>query len=340
MRITTGIKPHHRLGRALRLLVLAPLALLLASQTAATALAEDFGLLSERAISGEPFAACARFPAEGASDIRFTLRGPDLWSAGRQSVLVRGRGFAFSEGRGSLIVVWPAALPCYAERGKAQLEVSCVVNGTVFCRTITRPLETRPYNSEEVPLTPSAGEVRGSSGTKAAQEGERLLRAAYMDLSQGQWLSTGRFRIPIAKPRITSDYGDRRVYVYPDGKRDTGLHYGIDYGAAEGTPVLACGNGRVLLSRFLPTEGNVVVLSHAPGFVSAYFHMSALLAREGDYVRGGQRIGLVGATGFATGAHLHWELRLHGVAIEPRLALALPVLDKGRIMATLDGTVR
>jgi murein DD-endopeptidase MepM/ murein hydrolase activator NlpD len=109
------------------------------------------------------------------------------------------------------------------------------------------------------------------------------------------------------------------------GPRGTGFHPGIDYPAPQGTPVTAAGRGRVVFAGWDASGyGNLVVIEHPAGVRSMYAHLSRIDAGVGRSVVAGTQVGRVGATGFATGPHLHFELRLRGAAIDPLTALAAP----------------
>ncbi len=113
--------------------------------------------------------------------------------------------------------------------------------------------------------------------------------------------------------RKTSDFG-------PRGKS---VHQGIDLAAPKGTPVLASASGRVAYSgNGMKGYGKVVVLKHANDLSTVYAHNSALQVRMGDNVERGQTIAKVGATGRATGPHLHFEIRRRGVPEDPRKFLS------------------
>jgi murein DD-endopeptidase MepM/ murein hydrolase activator NlpD len=89
-------------------------------------------------------------------------------------------------------------------------------------------------------------------------------------------------------------------------------HLGIDYGAPTGTPVQTIGDGRVIFAGRKGGDGNLVKVQHANGYTTFYMHLSRILVRDGQRVKQGQNIGLVGMTGLATGPHLDFRLQLHG----------------------------
>ena len=75
--------------------------------------------------------------------------------------------------------------------------------------------------------------------------------------------------------------------------------------------------------------GNTVILEHLCGVYTLYYHLNSLSVKEGELVEAGTQIGEIGATGFVTGPHLHWELRVAGVAVDPEAFISTPILDKG-----------
>lgn len=96
------------------------------------------------------------------------------------------------------------------------------------------------------------------------------------------------------------------------------LHTGLDFQADVGTPILAAAGGVVLAPEFLPAYGNMVEIDHGNQLRTRYAHASRVLVRPGDIVRRGQKIAEVGATGRATGPHLHFEVLVQGVFQDPQ----------------------
>ncbi len=115
-----------------------------------------------------------------------------------------------------------------------------------------------------------------------------------------------RFHWPV-KGRLTSRFGLR-------GNRP---HEGIDLGAPHGTPIYAAEAGRVIHSGRFGAYGQVVILKHAGAYRSVYAHARRLFVAKGEFVEKGQKIAEVGATGRATGPHLHFEIRRGEVAHDP-----------------------
>jgi murein DD-endopeptidase MepM/ murein hydrolase activator NlpD len=128
----------------------------------------------------------------------------------------------------------------------------------------------------------------------------------------------GNFAAPVDAP--TSDvYGSQRIFNGMAQRE----HQGLDYRVPTGTPVAAMNDGTILLARFLYFEGNCVVIDHGQGLLTLYFHLSELKVKEGDPVKRGQVIGLSGATGRATGPHLHAAVRWQGTYLDPARLLEL-----------------
>jgi murein DD-endopeptidase MepM/ murein hydrolase activator NlpD len=131
---------------------------------------------------------------------------------------------------------------------------------------------------------------------------------------------SGMFAAPVNAP--SSDiFGTRRVF---NGVTKS-VHQGLDYRVGPGTPVMAINSGTVLLARFLYFEGNCVVIDHGQGLLSLYLHLSELKVKEGGHVDRGEELGLSGATGRATGPHLHLAVRWQGVYVNPAVLLRLPL---------------
>jgi murein DD-endopeptidase MepM/ murein hydrolase activator NlpD len=125
----------------------------------------------------------------------------------------------------------------------------------------------------------------------------------------------GPFINPVAAP-ITDPYGTFRSY---NGGPVTSYHHGTDFGVDEGTPVAASNAGRVAFVGALPVRGNSVIVDHGAGVFSAYHHLSAATVQQGQMVAQGDLLGYSGKTGLATGPHLHWEVIVSGVNVDPVL---------------------
>jgi murein DD-endopeptidase MepM/ murein hydrolase activator NlpD len=158
-------------------------------------------------------------------------------------------------------------------------------------------------------------------------------RLGYYD-EQGRPLRKQFLRAPLKLSRITSRFSMRRVH--PIHKR-TMPHYGVDYAAPTGTPVLATADGTVSSAGRSSGAGKIVRIRHANGFETSYLHLSRYGrgVRKGARVRQGQVIGYVGSTGWSTGPHLDYRVKQNGRWINPLALSSPPVkpLDESRLAA-------
>lgn len=125
------------------------------------------------------------------------------------------------------------------------------------------------------------------------------------------------FNGPMSLPAAAamySAYGAKRAY---NGGALDRYHTGADFAGAPGTPVLAAAGGRVVLADTLNIRGNTIVIDHGWGIYTLYAHLNERYASIGTFVQAGQTIGTIGATGRATGAHLHWEVWVRGTVVDP-----------------------
>ena len=120
--------------------------------------------------------------------------------------------------------------------------------------------------------------------------------------------------VDYSKVAITSAFG--RMRTNPDTHKTYG-HKGVDLCAPKGVPVLATANGIVAESTESPSYGKLIRLDHRNGIETLYAHLSARYVNGGARVKQGQQIGAVGATGRATGNHLHYEVRVNGAPVNP-----------------------
>lgn len=95
------------------------------------------------------------------------------------------------------------------------------------------------------------------------------------------------------------------------------MHEGLDFAAESGTPIVVAADGVVLSASYHPDYGNVVDVDHGDGLTSRYAHMSRIDVKSGSLVKRGETVGLVGSTGRSTGPHLHFEVRMLGIAQNP-----------------------
>lgn len=137
-------------------------------------------------------------------------------------------------------------------------------------------------------------------------------RGGYFDFN-GRSLERAFLASPMEVSRVTSGFAMRLHPIH----RTWRAHMGVDYGAPTGAPVRSIGDGQVDFAGWQNGYGNVVQVDHGKGDSTLYAHLSRVDVRPGQRVERGQRIGAVGATGWATGPHLHFEFREKGVQKDP-----------------------
>ncbi len=165
------------------------------------------------------------------------------------------------------------------------------------------------YITERVKLS---GKLADLIDPKLNSDEAAEIRALYSGYSPEQWWSKA-FRQPV-KGRLVSQYGQRRIY---NGIDLGSYHGGIDFSAVAGTPVFAAAPGRVVLVKQFPIHGNMVIIDHGRGVFTGYCHLSKTFIKVGQMVDIDEQIGAVGTTGRSQGNHLHFELAISGVTVEP-----------------------
>jgi murein DD-endopeptidase MepM/ murein hydrolase activator NlpD len=135
---------------------------------------------------------------------------------------------------------------------------------------------------------------------------------------------------PIEGP-VTSSFGERQDPFNGEGA----FHAGIDISASYGAPVRATADGEVTNAGMGTGYGREIVLNHGHDVLTLYGHLSSIAVIPGQHVTRGQVIGYVGQSGRSTGPHLHYEVRLHNVPVNPHKYLRTTYAQ----VANLDGTV-
>lgn len=151
-------------------------------------------------------------------------------------------------------------------------------------------------------------------------EQEQILELVAQVTSEKLW--NGEFLSPAIQyadsSYFTSRYGNRRTYIGQGTELTVdGFHTGLDFGGGAGLPITAVAAGRVVFAGPLTVRGNATIIDHGWGVYSGFWHQSEIQVQTGQMVEQGQVIGLVGGTGRVTGAHLHWELWVNGIQVDP-----------------------
>jgi murein DD-endopeptidase MepM/ murein hydrolase activator NlpD len=171
---------------------------------------------------------------------------------------------------------------------------------------------------EKLTLPEKYVDPRADDLERVNREGARLKQIFATITVERLW--SGRFRMPLNGDFHGTNFGRRRVL----NGEPRSPHTGIDFPAPAGTPVHATQRGRVVLAEELFFSGNTVVIDHGLGVYTLYGHMESLAVHEGDAVERGAVLGRVGATGRATGPHLHWGLTVNQARVNPVDIVRLP----------------
>lgn len=178
------------------------------------------------------------------------------------------------------------------------------------------------------------GDKVGNGAILAAEftnRGERFRAVRYTDSSgkadyytpEGLPMRKAFLRAPLDFTRVSSNFNPNRLHPIHKTKRP---HRGVDYAAPTGTPIYAAGDGRVTKAGYTRANGNYIFIQHGQSYTTKYLHLNRKDVRNGQSVKQGEKIGTVGATGYATGPHLHYEFLVNGVHRNPR-TVELPDAD-------------
>jgi hypothetical protein len=256
---------------------------------------------------------------------------------GEEIILAETEGIPLREAVGGSPGVWVCffGLSSTIESGTYRITVTGGTNIAPVTRSEEITVLPREFPRETIPLNRDMTALRSEPDPRKREESLELYN-----------LITSRGREDLFYPETfihpldeylwkSSPFGGRRIYEYSDGKKASSVHFGVDYSAPSGTPVKSPASGLVVMAKKRILTGNTAVIQHMPGVYSLYYHLDSLEAAAGDYVESGDLIGTVGATGLVTGAHLHWELRVSGAAVDPEFYLEFPLIDKERIFSII-----
>jgi murein DD-endopeptidase MepM/ murein hydrolase activator NlpD len=203
------------------------------------------------------------------------------------------------------------AIPAMASPGPTLIEVKAVQGERQASVRSMLDVRTGSFGFQTIRLPAEKAALLDSE--RVAQESQLVRETTAQATLPGLWRE--RFAVPLAgAPSVSAPFGGRRSYN--DGPA-VGYHSGVDYSIGSGTPVLCPAPGRVVLAETLQVRGNAVILDHGRGVMSGYWHLSQIQVSEGELVERGEVLGLVGSTGLSTGAHLHWEMRVMGIPVDP-----------------------
>lgn len=265
---------------------------------------------------------------------------------GQEKVLATARGFRVNRplpvlGASNRPLKWSAALvapDALAEPGPVTLRFVGADGQTLD--EAASEVRARVFPVEQIPLDRAMTALRSQPDPRKDREAKEIWAVYQRFNPKTAWVG-GKFTLPVAPGTPTSAlFGDTRQYLYSDGTTAADYHRGHDFAVVVGTPVVACAAGTVALSSSRELTGNTVVIEHAPGLYSVYFHLSRSLVKPGQKVVAGQSIAFSGATGLVTGPHLHWEVRSGGTPVDPLDLVVGGLLDTKVVAAVISSSDR
>jgi murein DD-endopeptidase MepM/ murein hydrolase activator NlpD len=204
-----------------------------------------------------------------------------------------------------------------AKPGEHQAElVVTFQNGRVERRAVIVNVGKTDFPTTELQVEDKYVELSPQNQRRSAREAKELEQIYALMTPEILW--TKPFQVPIAG-RTGSNFGHRRIF----NGQPRAPHAGSDLKASTGTPVHATNRGRVVLAKNLFFTGNTVILDHGLGIYTLYAHLSRIDVKLSDVVNEDQQLGLAGATGRVTGAHLHWAARIQGARVDPFSLLSI-----------------
>jgi murein DD-endopeptidase MepM/ murein hydrolase activator NlpD len=177
-------------------------------------------------------------------------------------------------------------------------------------------VQSRRFPTRKLKVDPDF--VNPPASVQARVEEEAVFLRDALERSNADRLWSTPFVRPVTS-RANSQFGTRSVF----NGQPRGFHRGADFLSPAGEPIKSPNSGRIVAARDLYFTGNTIVIDHGLGLFSMLAHLSRIDVREGDEIQAGQVVGLVGATGRVTGAHLHWTLSVSGTRVDPLSLLAL-----------------
>ena len=201
----------------------------------------------------------------------------------------------------------------YSKKQQENVQIRYILNTTLMKKNLTIAIVDGNYKQNEI-IKVAKGKVTLSkkNKTRSNKEYNTVFKNVYSKITPYDLTLNAQFEEPL-KSKITSNYGNARVY---NGKTKS-YHTGTDYRAKVGTNIYASNNGIVALTMHRFYLGNVVYIDHGRGAFSYYSHMDSFSVKKGQKVKKGQLLGKSGKTGRITGPHLHYALRLYNTTVDP-----------------------
>lgn len=227
---------------------------------------------------------------------------------GRPSGTLGGQPLHFvPQGKGFVALI---GLDAFAEPGDYALELAGEGEQPWRPMSLNIPVGPGNYGTQAVNVGPELNELLDPAVRAADDAQLEPYYSAFTDTIHWQ----GVFQYPMSTTVVTAGYGDGRSY---NGGPITIFHTGIDFGGAVGTPVFAPAAGVVVFNDTTRLRGHVLIIDHGMGVMSGFYHLSETFVPVGTAVAAGQQVGALGSTGLSSGPHLHWDVRILNVPVNP-----------------------
>lgn len=203
------------------------------------------------------------------------------------------------------------SVPVFTDPALEQFEVTIVTREENEKQSfqLQAQLLSSNYGDEEIVLLPDRLDLLDENVETAEEERIRSVMSIVRP-----WRSFGGGMIPPAEGLVISEFGTRRSF---NGGPYDRFHSGADYAAPRGAPIYATAPGVVVLAERMAVRGLATIIDHGWGVYTGYWHQESLTVSVGQTVHAGQIIGSIGNTGRVSGVHLHWELWVNGVPVDP-----------------------
>jgi murein DD-endopeptidase MepM/ murein hydrolase activator NlpD len=229
-------------------------------------------------------------------------RAPEVSFLGRRVLVVR------EEGKQWIAVV---GIPLSVKPGEQQVDIKDAQGK----RSVSFKVGAKEYKAQHITLKNPRQVNPDPDDMKRIEREQAEQAAANRAYRAGITPSNLLLDRPVNGGRLSSPFGLRRFF----NGEERNPHSGLDFAVPSGTPIKAPAAGVVVLVGDYFFNGKTVFLDHGQGFVSMFCHMSAIDVKVGDEVPRGGLVGKVGATGRATGPHLHWNVSLNDARVDPAI---------------------
>ena len=212
--------------------------------------------------------------------------------------------------KGSGVYFALLGIPYYTNPGPEELTLSYSGPAGKQSRLIPFRVVAGKYKTDVLKVDGRRVNPNRKDLQRASREHQEVKYVYATGIKERLW--DGAFQLPVEN-EISSRFGNRRVF---NGQLKS-YHNGLDFRSPKGTPVYASNSGIVRLAKNLFYSGNAVIIDHGTEIFTIYAHLSAIKTAADQRIEKGQLIGLTGATGRVSGPHLHWGVKLSGIAVSP-----------------------